>query len=81
MDQQYFKKLHWDVLFLTVVNAKQRIIILSEKDVFDLCQKEKNNGRVLREIEFVHAKIPEGLKKMLGDVKKGAAQEVTKGEK
>jgi hypothetical protein len=73
-------KLRGDMLFLLMVQADKRIIVLSEKDMCDYLIKEKDNGRVPPEIEFVHASIPEDLKKELNAAKKIAAQEVMPGE-
>jgi len=69
-------KLRGDMLFLLMVQANKRIIVLSEKDMCDYLIKEKDNGRVPLQIEFVHAPIPEDLKKELNAAKKIAAQEV-----
>jgi len=65
------------MLFLLMVQADKRIIILSEKDMCDYLIKEKDNGRVPLEIEFVHAPIPEDLKKLLIAAKMIASQEVS----
>ena len=72
-------KLRGDMLFLLMVQADKRIVVLSEKDMCDYMIKEKDNGRVPIEIEFVHAPIPEDLKKELTAAKKIAAQEVMPG--
>jgi hypothetical protein len=72
-----YQKLRSDMLFLTMVNARQKFIILSEKDMFDLCMKERENGRVPIEIEFAYAEIPESLNLSLKESKKIAANEVT----
>ncbi len=39
------------MLFLTQVEAKRRIIVLTEQDMCTLCEKEFAAGRVPREIE------------------------------
>jgi hypothetical protein len=75
-----FQKLRSDMLFLTMVTAKQKLIILSEKDMFEMCLKEKRNGRVPGEIEFEYAEIPESFQRILNDSKKIAAKEVTPGK-
>jgi hypothetical protein len=58
-------KLRSDMLFLTMVEAERRIIVLTEKDMFDQCKKESAGGRVPPEIEFVCAAIPEELRARL----------------
>ena len=55
-------KLRSDMLFLTMVEAKRRIIVLTERDMFDQCQKEAAGGRVPPEIEFACAIIPDELR-------------------
>jgi hypothetical protein len=58
-------KLRSDMLFLTMVEAKQRLIILTERDMCDYCEKEKAAGRIPPEIDFVCAIIPEDLRTRL----------------
>ena len=70
-------KLRGDILFLIMVKADKRLIVLSENDMYDFLLTEKENGRIPEEIGFVHALIPDDLKKELLVAKKIAAQEVT----
>jgi hypothetical protein len=58
-------KLRSDMLFLTQVDAKRRIIVLTERDMCDQCNKEFAAGRVPKEIEFVCADIPSDLRARL----------------
>lgn len=51
------QKLRADMLFLLMADAQKRFIVLTEKDMFDLCQREKANGRVPFAIEFLHAPL------------------------
>jgi hypothetical protein len=53
------------MLFLTLVEAKRRVIILTEQDMCDQCEKEAAGGRVPKEIEFVCVPIPEELRTRL----------------
>lgn len=55
-------KLRSDMLFLTMVEAKRRVIVLTERDMCDQCEKEVAGGRVPPEIEFVCAVIPDELR-------------------
>lgn len=55
-------KLRSDMLFLTMVEAKRRIIILTERDMCDQCEREVAGGRVPAEIEFACAVIPDELR-------------------
>ncbi len=56
-------KLRSDMLFLIMTPAFKRLIVLTEKDMYERCLREAANGRVLNEIEFMHAELPTGLKK------------------
>jgi len=58
-------KLRSDMLFLTMVEAKRRIIVLTERDMCDQCEKEAAGGRVPPEIEFVCAIILDDLRSRL----------------
>lgn len=58
-------KLRSDMLFLTMVEAKRRLIILTERDMCDQCEREAAGGRVPPEIEFACAKIPDELRARL----------------
>lgn len=55
-------KLRSDMLFLTMVVAKQRLIILTERDMCDQCEREAAGGRVPPEITFACATIPDELR-------------------
>jgi hypothetical protein len=58
-------KLRSDMLFLTMVEAKRRLIILTERDMCDQCEREAAGGRVPPEIEFACATIPDELRARL----------------
>jgi hypothetical protein len=68
-------KLRSDMLFLTMVEAKRRLIILTEHDMFLRCEKESSGGRVPPEIEFVCAIIPEDLRARLVAARRKASGE------
>jgi hypothetical protein len=68
-------KLRSDMLFLTMVEAKQRVIVLTEADMYGQCQKEAAGGRVPKEIEFVCAAIPEALRVRLTAARQDASSE------
>jgi hypothetical protein len=55
-------KLRSDMLFLTMVEAKRRLVVLTERDMCDQCEKEAAGGRVPPEVEFVCAAIPDELR-------------------
>jgi hypothetical protein len=58
-------KIRSDMLFLTMANASRRVVVLTEKDMYEQCLKEKEGGRVPQEIEFVYAPLPEKLNELL----------------
>jgi hypothetical protein len=58
-------KLRADMLFLTMVEARRRLVVLTERDMFDQCEKEVTGGRVPPEIEFACAVIPDELRSRL----------------
>lgn len=68
-------KLRSDMLFLTMVEAKRRVIILTERDMCDQCEKEFAGGRVPPEIEFVCAVIPDDLRMRLVAARLKASEE------
>jgi len=68
-------KLRSDMLFLTMVATKRRLIILTERDMFDQCEKEVTGGRVPPEIEFACATIPDDLRARLATARLSASGE------
>jgi len=69
-------KMHSDILYLLMVETEHRIMLLTEVDMYNYCQKEKENGRVPSNIEFVHANISEELSKELKISREVASNEV-----
>jgi hypothetical protein len=70
-------KLRADMLFLLMAPAKQRLILLTEEDMYQICLSEKEKGRVPSEIEFIHAEIPSELAEELKAARKLASEEVS----
>lgn len=71
-------KLRSDMLFLHLVVAPRiRIIALTERDMYELCQKEKRAGRVPSDIEFILVTLPDDLVSKLKEARSIAAQEVS----
>jgi len=75
------QKLRADMLFLLMVPATRRLIVLTERNMYDLCQKEKKSGRVPIEIEFVHAELPADLASKLAVSRQKASEEMTTRQK
>ncbi len=70
-------KLRSDMYFLLLTECKRRLIVLTEEDMFKVCQNEVKGGRVPREIEFFLAEIPADLRRKLEDSRKIASDEVS----
>jgi hypothetical protein len=71
------QKIRADMLFLLLADVQRRIVVLTEKDMYDLCVREKEAGRVPPEIEFAHAQIPDDLANQLRQARKRASREVS----
>jgi hypothetical protein len=69
-------KIRSDMYFLLLAQADRRIVVLTEKDMYDRCMKEVAGGRVPRSIEFVHAEIPTDLEAKLRASRSTASDEV-----
>jgi hypothetical protein len=69
-------KIRSDMFFLLLVNASRRIIVLTEADMYDLCLREKNAGRIPDSIEFAYAEIPSELAGRLTTARGSASREV-----
>jgi len=63
------------MLFLSMVEAKRRIIVLTEPDMCQECEKEFASGRVPKEIEFACAEIPNDLRSRLAERRAKASAE------
>ena len=73
-----FLKIRSDMLFLLLAEGlEKRLIVLTEKDMHQVCLKEKSGGRVPREIEFVLAEIPDLLRNKLSSARELASKEVS----
>ena len=58
-------KLRGDMLFLIMAKAEQRFIVLTDEGMFELCEKEREKGRVPRGIDFLLARLPQILRRSL----------------
>ena len=74
-------KIRSDVLFLTLVSAERRLVVLTERDMYQLCMSESGAGRLPTSIEFAHAKIPDELAERLNKSRRKASREVSPGSK
>ena len=70
-------KLRSDMLFLLLASPKRALMILTERDMYELCEKEKEGGRAPRNIEFHHAPLPVDLAAKLKIAKQVSSDEVS----
>jgi len=70
-------KIRSDMYFLLLANVQRRIVVLTESDMYELCQKESAGGRVHSSIEFVHVEIPAELGTRLKTARSKASEEVS----
>jgi hypothetical protein len=71
------QKIRADMLFLLMASAEKRLIVLTERDMFDFWEAEKQAGRVPLEIEFIRIKLPTELSIALENAKRTASEEVS----
>ncbi|MFI5089381.1 MAG: hypothetical protein ACHP7P_04925 [Terriglobales bacterium] len=69
-------KIRSDMYFLLLADTERRVVVLTERDMYDQCMKEVAGGRVPPLIEFVHAQIPAELDKRLRASRRVASSEV-----
>lgn len=72
-----FHKIRSDVYFLLLAEAKKRLVLLTEKDMYEQCLKEAGAGRVPTSIEFVHVELPAELDARLRQSRGAASKEVS----
>lgn len=71
-------KLRSDMLFLYMAQSvSRRLIVLTEADMLERCEREASGGRVPPGIEFVLAPIPVDLQTRLKEARAAASKEVT----
>ena len=69
-------KMRSDMLFLLLATAERRVMVLTEEDMYQACLKERDNGRVPPNIEFLRADIPPDLQERLAHSRSIASSEV-----
>ena len=68
-------KIRSDMVFLTMVEAKHRLVVLTELDMYEQCLREAAGGRVPPEIEFAFAAVHEELNARLVAARQKASVE------
>jgi hypothetical protein len=69
-------KLRADMLFLTMVTAEKRLIVLTEPDMHAICVKEAESGRVPVDIAFLLPALPRDLATKLKVARERASREM-----
>jgi len=72
-----FLKVRSDIYFLLLAEASRRILVLTERDMHEKCQREKESGRIPECIEFALAEIPQELRERLQAARRKASNEVS----
>jgi len=71
------QKIRADMFFLLLTpNVEKKIIVLTEKDMYEQCMAEITAGRAPKEIEIMHAEIPDALRIKLAESREKASREV-----
>lgn len=70
-------KIRSDALFLLATDVERRVIVLSDRRMFDICKAEQNAGRFPREIEIIPASLPDEMEEALVKARNIAALEVS----
>lgn len=73
------QKIRADALFLLLAQAKRSVLVFTESDMFRLCQKEAQNGRLPPSLEFALAEMPAELQARLAEARRKASIEVSPG--
>jgi hypothetical protein len=70
-------KLRSDMLFLLMASCERRLVVLTDPGMHAMCEKEKENGRVPKGIEFFVRADSGGTRQRLTDAQDEAADEVS----
>ena len=70
-------KVRSDIYFLLLAEAKRRICVLTEEDMYDFWIRERQAGRVPNSVEFSLVRLPAELRATLMESQRKAAKEVS----
>lgn len=70
-------KVRSDIYFLLLANTDRKLVLLTEREMYEHWKKERENGRVPDSIEFVHVDIPGELNARLRASRNNASREVS----
>ena len=72
-----FFKLRSDMLYLVFADGvTRRLLVLAEPCMYEECLRERKNGRVPLNVEFVLADLPQDLRDLLTRSRERASREV-----
>ena len=71
-------KIRADMLFLLLADVKRRIVVVTNKILFEHFEQERRNGRVPEKIQFLHAQLPRDLQKQVDEVWEKSSKEQRK---
>ena len=73
-----FKKIIADIYYLLLLpDEKRKLLIFTEPDMAELCNSEKERGRIPKNIEIIPAPLPLDLRTKLQDSRKDASDETS----
>ncbi len=70
-------KVRSDIFFLLLAKADRKLLLLTERDMYEKWLSEAGSGRVPASVEFVHVEIPHDLNQKLTVSRRVASREVT----
>ena len=70
-------KVRSDIYFLLLVKADHKLMLLTERDMYERWLSEADSGRVPDSVQFVHVEVPEDLDLKLKASRQVASLEVT----
>jgi hypothetical protein len=71
------QKIRADMLFLVMLLVcEKRLVILTERSMYEQCMKERESGRTPTNVEFLHAEIPAALRLRLRAAQDDASAEI-----
>lgn len=71
------QKIRADALFLLLSAAPRPVLVFTERDMFELCRKEAQNGRLPPNLGFLLAEIPPNLEARLRVARLASSREVS----
>lgn len=72
-----FFKLRSDMLYLMLAEgATRRLLVLTEPCMYEECLRERRNGRLPLDVEFLLAELPKDLRELLTPSRERASREV-----